>query len=59
MLQIEKIKFTILNFLHFKDKSQKIKLTSNPNNKEDISSTNKLGSVPSLNDMDFRWIEDN
>ena len=44
MLQIEKIKFNIRNFLHVKDKSQKIKLTSNNNNKEDIS-TNTVGSV--------------
>lgn len=58
MLQIEKIKFNILNFLHFKDKSQKIKLTSNNNNKEDVSTTNKVGSVPLLNDMEFNWIED-
>ena len=57
MLQIEKIKFNIRNFLHFKDKSQKIKLSSNNNNKEDISS-NTGGSVPLFNDMEFRWIED-
>jgi BRCT domain type II-containing protein len=58
MLQIEKIKFNIHNLLHFKDKSQEIKLTSNNNNKEDASITNKVGSVPSLNDNEFRWIED-
>ena len=58
MLQIEKIKFNILNFLHFKDKSQKIKLTSKSNKKEDLSTTNKVGSVPLLNDMEFKWIED-
>jgi hypothetical protein len=58
MLQIEKIKFNILNFLHFKEKSQKIKLTSNNNNKKNVSTTNKIGSVPSFNDMEFSWIDD-
>jgi hypothetical protein len=58
MLQIEKIKFNIHNLLHFKDKSQEIKLTSNNNDKKDVSTTNKVDSVPSLNDNEFRWIED-
>jgi hypothetical protein len=58
MLQIEKIKFNIHNLLHFKDKSQEIKLTSNNNDKKDVSTTNKVCSVPSLNDNEFRWIED-
>ena len=58
MLQIEKIKFNIHNFVHSIDKIQKIKLTSNNNDKDDVSITNKEGSVPSLKDMEFRWIED-
>ena len=58
MLPIEKIKLNIHNFVHYKDKSQKIKLTPDNTNKEDKSTTNQVGSVPSLNDMEFNWIED-
>jgi hypothetical protein len=58
MFQIEKIRFNILNFLHFKEKSQKTKLISNNNNKKYVSTTNKIGSVPSFNDMEFSWIDD-
>jgi hypothetical protein len=34
MLPIEKIKFNIFNLVHYKGKSQNIKLTSDNNNKE-------------------------
>ena len=57
MLPIGKIKFNILNLVHFKNKNQSIKLTSDNNNKGDIS-TNTIGSVPSLKDMEFNWIDD-
>jgi hypothetical protein len=57
MLPIGKIKFNILNLVHFKNKNQSIKLTADNNNKADIS-RNTIGSVPSLKDMEFNWIED-
>ena len=53
-------KVNFLNILHLKNKNQSIKLTSNNNNnnnKEDVS-INKIRCVPSLNDMEFQWIED-
>jgi hypothetical protein len=58
MLQIEKIKFNILNLVHYKNKKQNIKLTSdNKNTKNDLS-TNTIPSVPSLKDMEFNWRDD-
>ena len=57
MLSIEKIKFNLLNLVHYKDKSQNIKLTSDNNNKQDIS-TNTIASAPSLKDMEYNWMED-
>jgi hypothetical protein len=57
MLPIEKIKFNLLNLVHYKDKSQNIKLRSDNNNKQDISS-NTIASAPSLKDMEFNWMED-
>lgn len=57
MLPIGKIKSNILNLVHFKNKNQSIKLTADNNNKADIS-RNTIGSVPSLKDMEFNWIED-
>jgi hypothetical protein len=57
VLPIEKIKFNIRNLVHSKDKSQKIKLASDNNNQVD-KSTKMIGSVPSLNDMEFNWIDD-
>ena len=57
MLPIGKIKFNILNLVHFKNKNQSIKLTSDNNNKADIS-RNTIETVPSLKDMEFNWIED-
>ena len=57
MLPIGKIKFNILNLVHFKNKNQSIKLTSDNNNKADIS-RNTIESVPLLKDMEFNWIED-
>ena len=57
MLPIEKIKFNLLNLVHYKDKSQNIKLKSGNNNKQDIS-TNPIASAPSLKDMEFNWMED-
>ena len=56
MLPIEKIKLNIHNLVHSKDKNQKIKLTSNTD--KDVKSTNVMGSVPSLNDMEFNWMDD-
>ena len=55
MLSIEKIKFNIRTLVHYKDKSQNIKLTSD-NNK--VEETNTIRSFPSLKDMEFNWIED-
>ena len=57
MLSIGKIKINILNLVHFKNKNQSIKLTSDNNNKADIS-RNTIETVPSLKDMEFNWIED-
>ena len=57
MLPIGKIKLNIFNRIHFKNKTQSIKLTSDNNNKADIS-TKTIGAVPSLKDMEFNWIED-
>ncbi len=57
MLPIEKIKFNIRNLVHFKGKSQNIKLIPDNTIKGD-KSNNPIGAVPSLNDMEFNWIED-
>ena len=57
MLSIEKIKFNLLNLVHYKDKSQNLKLRSDNNNKQGIS-TNTIASAPSLKDMEFNWMED-
>jgi hypothetical protein len=44
--------------LKIKNKKQSIKLISdNDNKRENISNSNK-DSVPSLTDMEFKWIED-
>ena len=57
MLPIEKIKFNIRNLVHFKDKSQNIKLIPDNTIKGDKTNNSKI-SLPSLNDMEFNWIED-
>ena len=57
MLPIEKIKFNIHNLVHFKDKSQTIKLISDKTIEGGKIDNSKV-SVPSLNDMEFNWIED-
>jgi hypothetical protein len=57
VLPIEKIKLNIHNLVNFKDKSHKIKLTTANTNKVE-KSTNVIGSVPSLNDMEFNWMDD-
>jgi hypothetical protein len=57
VLPLEKIKFNIRNWVPNKVKSQKLKLTSDNNNKENIS-TKSIASVPSLHDMEFNWVED-
>ena len=57
MLPIEKIKFNIRNLIHFKDKSQNIKLVPDKFIKGGTTDNSKV-SVPSLNDMEFNWIED-
>ena len=57
MLPIEKIKFNIRNLVHYKDKSQNIELNPENTIKGDKSNNSKI-SVPSLNDMEFNWIED-
>jgi hypothetical protein len=56
VLPIEKIKLNIHNLVHYKDKSHKIKLT--PNTDKVVKSTNITTPVPSLNDMEFNWMED-
>lgn len=58
MLPTEKLKFNIRNLVNFKCRSRNIKLTSDNNSKKDIS-TNTIEPMPSLNDMEFNWIEDN
>ncbi len=58
MLQIDKLKFNIRTMLKIKNKKQSIKLISdNDNKRENILNSNK-DSVPSLTDMEFKWIED-
>ena len=57
MLPIEKIKLNLHNLVHFKDKGLNIKLTHANNNKAD-KSTNVIGTLPSLKDMEFNWMED-
>jgi hypothetical protein len=57
VLPIEKIKFNIRNLVHFKDKSQTIKLISDKTIEGGKIDNSKV-SVPSLNDMEFNWIED-
>jgi hypothetical protein len=57
VLPIEKIRFNFRNLVHYKDKTRNIKLSPKNNNNED-KSTKTIGSVPSLNDMEFNWIED-
>jgi hypothetical protein len=57
VLPIEKIKLNIHNLVNFKGKSHKIKLTPANTSKVD-KSTNVIGSVPSLNDMEFNWMDD-
>ena len=59
MLPTEKLKFNIRNLVHFRGESHKIKLMSDNTNKKDILSTNTVGPLPSFNDMEFNWIEDN
>ena len=56
MLPIEKIKFNIRNLVHFKGKNQNIKLI--PDKTKGGKIDNSKVSVPSLNDMEFNWIED-
>lgn len=58
MLPTEKLKFNLRNLVHFKGKRHNIKLNSDNNNKKDKLSTNTIGPMPSLNDMEFNWIED-
>ena len=58
MLQIEKIKSNILNLVHYKNKSQNIKLTSGNNNTAKDISNNTIASAPSLKDMEFNWMDD-
>jgi hypothetical protein len=57
MLPIEKMKFNVRKLLHSKDKSQKITLSSDNNNKNNITSRT-VASLPSLKDMEFNWMED-
>jgi hypothetical protein len=57
VLPIEKIRFNIRNLIPFKGKNPPIKLTTDSNNKNNISN-NALDAVPSLNDMEFSWTDD-
>jgi hypothetical protein len=57
VLRIEKLKFNIHNLVHYKDKSQNIKLIPDNTIKGGKIDSSKV-SVPSLNDMEFNWIED-
>jgi hypothetical protein len=57
MLQIGKIGINIRNLLPLKGKNLPIKLTTDSNNKNNISN-NALDAVPSLKDMEFSWTDD-
>ena len=57
MLQIGKIGINIRNLLPLKGKNPPIKLTTDSNNKNNISN-NTLDAVPSLKDMEFSWTDD-
>ena len=59
MLPTEKLKFNIRNLVHFRRKSHTIKFMSDNTKKKDILSTNTVDPMPSFNDMEFNWIEDN
>jgi len=57
MSQIGKRGINIRKLLPFKGKNLPIKLTTESNNKNNISN-NALDTVPSLNDMEFSWTDD-
>jgi hypothetical protein len=57
MSQIGKRGINIRKLLPFKGKNPPIKLTTDSNNKNNISN-NALDAVPSLNDMEFSWTDD-
>jgi hypothetical protein len=51
-----KIKNNFQNLLPNKDKNEHIKLTSNKNNKSNLSK-NLIEEIPLLTDIEFKWIE--
>jgi hypothetical protein len=59
MLQIGKMRFNLRNRLKIKNKSKAIKLLSdNDIDKKDFSKNTKGVALPSLSDIEFKWIED-
>jgi hypothetical protein len=57
VLPIEKIRFNIRNLIPFKKKNITTNLTTD-SNKENIKFRNTVDAVPSLNDMEFTWTDD-
>jgi hypothetical protein len=51
-----KIKNNFQNLLPNKDKNEHIKLTSNKNNKSNLSK-NLIEEIPLLTNIEFKWIE--
>ena len=54
---IEKTKFNIRNLISFKQKNIPTNLTAD-SNKKNIKFRNTVDAVPSLNDMEFTWTDD-
>ena len=57
VLPIEKIRFNIRNLIPFKKKNITTNLTTD-GNKKNIKFHNPVDAVPSLNDMEFTWTDD-
>ena len=57
VLPIEKIRFNIRNLIRFKKKNITTNLTTD-SNKKNIKLRNTVDAVPSLNDMEFTWTDD-
>ena len=57
VLPIEKIRFNIRNLILFKKKNITTNLTTD-SNKKNIKFRNTVDAVPSLNDMEFTWTDD-
>ena len=59
MLQIGKMRFNLRNRLKIKNKPKAIKLLSNNDiDKKNFPKNTKGVALPSLSDIEFKWIED-